>query len=74
MSGELKVFAGPIEDNEGKVRVPAGTDLSFRGCSHENELACCRSKGRRKIIAPRGPAHGAIRARRLAVVDLQALR
>jgi basic membrane protein A len=28
MSGELKVFAGPIEDNEGKLRVPAGTELS----------------------------------------------
>jgi basic membrane protein A and related proteins len=24
----LKVFAGPIEDNEGKLRVPAGTELS----------------------------------------------
>jgi basic membrane protein A len=28
MSGELKVFAGPIEDNEGKLRVPAGSELS----------------------------------------------
>ena len=28
ISGELKVFAGPIEDNEGKLRVPAGTELS----------------------------------------------
>jgi basic membrane protein A len=28
MSGDLKVFAGPIEDNEGKLRVPAGTELS----------------------------------------------
>jgi basic membrane protein A len=28
MSGELKVFAGPIEDNEGKVRVAAGDELS----------------------------------------------
>jgi basic membrane protein A len=28
MSGELKVFAGPIEDNEGKLRVPPGSELS----------------------------------------------
>jgi basic membrane protein A and related proteins len=28
MSGDLKIFAGPIEDNEGKLRVPAGTELS----------------------------------------------
>jgi len=27
-SGELKVFAGPIEDNEGKLRVPAGSELT----------------------------------------------
>ncbi len=28
MSGALKVFAGPIEDNEGKLRIPAGSELS----------------------------------------------
>jgi basic membrane protein A len=28
MSGELKVFTGPIEDNEGELRVPIGTELS----------------------------------------------
>lgn len=28
VSGELKVFAGPIEDNQGKLRVPNGSALS----------------------------------------------
>jgi basic membrane protein A and related proteins len=28
ISGDLKVFAGPIEDNEGKVRIPPGESLS----------------------------------------------
>jgi basic membrane protein A len=28
ISGELQVFAGPLEDNEGKLRVPAGTVVS----------------------------------------------
>ena len=28
IAGELKVFAGPIEDNQGKLRVPAGSALS----------------------------------------------
>jgi basic membrane protein A len=28
ISGELQVFAGPIEDNQGTLRVPAGSVIS----------------------------------------------
>ena len=28
VSGELQVFAGPLKDNEGKLRVPAGQVVS----------------------------------------------
>ena len=48
MSGELKVFAGPIEDNEGKVRVPAGAELSSEDAATKMNWLVAGVKGAAK--------------------------
>jgi basic membrane protein A len=48
ISGELKVFAGPIEDNEGKVRVPAGTELSSEDAATKMNWLVAGVKGAAK--------------------------
>ncbi len=35
ISGELKVFAGPLEDNEGKLRIPAGTVMGSEDATNK---------------------------------------
>jgi basic membrane protein A len=47
-SGGLKVFAGPIEDNEGKLRVPAGTELSSEDAITEMDWLVAGVKGTAK--------------------------
>jgi basic membrane protein A and related proteins len=48
ISGELKIFAGPIEDNEGKVRVPAGTELSSEDAATKMNWLVAGVKGAAK--------------------------
>lgn len=48
VSGELNVFAGPIEDNEGKVRVPAGTALSSEDAATKMNWLVAGVKGAAK--------------------------